>query len=329
MKIYAFRKMSTSLLTFAKRSLGAKIGLIAFLLLSMGVNTSIVNAQTYDLNPQSWFPLEVGSYWHYFLDQGTGLDVHVVRKADRDTVVAGQRWVRIRNVHCSRTTNCSTETIIWYHYTPDNYLLLTADPEPNIAFADTLLPTHPRSFFSVDTSQEILESYRVESPVTVLIEEVDSGNEADSTNLQLRVAASNNIFFRDHFIYNIGRAEDLIGAIVGDVSYGDTTLITSVALSSENPAHANVFNLHLFPNPMPAHGSASVQLTVPKSGHYKLMLYDLLGRLLHQTERWLLIQEEWSVELLNEGSYASGVYFISLEYEGTHVTTRSLVVIGH
>ena len=283
--------------------------------------------QPFDLDPKKWFPLELESYWHY-RPQPSDFIVDIVQKADRDSVIDGRRWVRIKNVFCSLPVNCSTETVRWYHFTEDHYLLITS-PRPDIARADTVLPTQPRSFFTANVPADTLRSSRVSDPVTVQIRTHDAGSEADSTHLELFVTANFDIFFSDSFIYKVGRLRgNLVGAIVGDVSYGDTTLITSVALPIDDrptlPEPADV-QLDVYPNP--AREAATVRVVSGRQGLYEVAIYNLLGQRVRKVEQWLAPNQEWRWVWTEAGRMSGNAYFIRVRRDDRVLSTKPVILV--
>jgi len=48
-------------------------------------------AQTYDLKPENWLPLEVGSTWHYKIEIPDGDTNDLIQKAIRDSFIEGQK----------------------------------------------------------------------------------------------------------------------------------------------------------------------------------------------------------------------------------------------
>lgn len=129
-------------------------------------------AQPFELDPRQWFPLELGSYWHYRCCDPGPIYTHTISSSDRDTLVDGQRWVRFTGIACTGPGCSSEEGGLWYHLTDDAYLLSTIDSFSRI---DTLWNTVPRSIFSVDTARDttlkLMKTGNVQpQPITVTIE---------------------------------------------------------------------------------------------------------------------------------------------------------------
>lgn len=180
--------------------------------------------QEYDLEPENWFPLEVGNNWHYTNEGGEGVGPWInewVVESIRDTVVEGQRWTLLSAVHCVKQTgpSCPSGELGWYRFSADDYLL--ARDSFGAAAADTVLKTQPSSVFSVNVPRDSLYSEFMGDSVAVRITTEDS--RPDSTHFQLHV--DGNIFFEGRYVYNVGNATRLIGAIVNGVEYGETDAI--------------------------------------------------------------------------------------------------------
>lgn len=280
-------------------------------------------AQTYDLKAENWFPLEVGSYWHYeFSDGGVFVDT-VVRHAEKDTLVNGQRWVKIAQVYCAGP-NCISGTSgeSWYRFTDDHYLLQEGG-DLDVANADTVLATSPHSIFSVNVASDTLETRRAEEPMIVSIENNEMGNEADSTHLLL--FARVNFTLSGTFIYKIGPAQSLVGAVVGDLNYGDTSLITSVALPIEDePASPHAQSkLDIYPNPF--HQKVSLRFQSQHAGLYAMSIYDVLGKRIHTIQKPLRSNEVWLAEWVIDVALPSSIYFIEVTRDGSILKRGSLI----
>lgn len=100
------------------------------------------------VNPENWFPLQVGNYWHYQYDTGGGFLVDDIKKATRDTLIGNERWVAIQNVACTPELQFCPSQVLWYRFTDDHYLRRTE--EPGVSQRDTVAATVPTSIF-VDT----------------------------------------------------------------------------------------------------------------------------------------------------------------------------------
>lgn len=277
-------------------------------------------AQEYPLVPQNWFPLETGSYWHYTSEGGEGviIDSEWIEAAVRDSVVEGVRWTLIETVRCLFGPDCPESIRFWYSFSDDSHLLrryrdLSAE-------TDTVLPTVPIPVFRVRFSPDTLYSWEATSeyPVVVQIEQNAVGNEQDSTHLVMHAYA--NIFYGWSFVYNIGPAVGLLGALVRGVDYGDTGDIRSVLLSTEPPQSA--IDFHLIPYPNPFSSVLSVALSGHQPGWHKMTIYDLTGRLLH-TEGFWASGTQRQLVTWDAKNVSSGAYYIRIE-NGIGVTASSV-----
>ncbi|HMB89359.1 MAG TPA: T9SS type A sorting domain-containing protein, partial [Rhodothermales bacterium] len=165
----------------------------------------------------------------------------------------------------------------------------------------------------------------VTDPVTVSLEVNNEGNETDSTNFELFVTAKGDVFFTERFIYRIGPATRLVGAVVGDLSYGDTSLINSVALSIESkPAAQNAqAELDLYPNPF--HRQAIIRFQPQQAGRYALSIYDVLGRHIRTMQKPLAASEIWNLTWSLDRPLPSSIYFIEVTRDGSILKRASLI----
>ena len=294
----------------------------AFIVLLLGA-VSTTAAQPYDLKPENWFPLDVGSYWHYqYENQGWVTDA--LQKADQDSVIDGQRWTRIKTVYCNIPVACSTEVQVWYSFTEDHYLLASSTT-PDRATADTMLATQPRSVFAANLPRDTLYSARVTDPVSVTLQENSVGHAADSTNLTLFVTAKDDIFFTEGFVYKIGRAFNLIGAIVGNLRYGNTSLITSVALPLETPTNRSIPSLTVDVFPNPAREMPMIRLQASEEGLYQVAIYNVLGQRVFEDEQRLIPQAWWQPKW-QTARPPDGVYFIQIKRDSLLQTSTSFIL---
>src|SRR5690606_31791691 len=145
-------------------------------------------AQPYDgLVPENWFPLTLGSYWHYAYEYPSGITGAYVEFASSDTLVEGRRWVLFEDVYCWGPACLGLD--VWYHFTDDHYVRFTTALQYTER-ADTLLPTKPYSVFGLGTRSDTLSTSYAFEQVAVWIDENPAGNVADSTHLLLGVFAN-------------------------------------------------------------------------------------------------------------------------------------------
>lgn len=284
-------------------------------------------AQDVHFEPQGWFPLVVGSYWHYELEAG-GVRFDIVQKATQDTLLTDQRWVAIKDYKCFPDQFCR-DIVEWYHFTEDDYLLRSVDT-PALD-ADTLFVTYPESFFRTVVPSEIQPEVPVAIYSTPLVERDVSvsfttnsiGSEQDSTNLLMYATADGHIAFDELFVYKIGRFRNLMGAIVDGIEFGNTDLITEVVrVGIEMPTE--VFDvLKIYPDPLRANGT--IQIETARSGKFRLRLYNLLGQLILTEKGSLSGGENLQVNLHSITS--SGTYFLIVDMDGMQTTSRTLTII--
>ncbi|HMB90889.1 MAG TPA: T9SS type A sorting domain-containing protein [Rhodothermales bacterium] len=284
-------------------------------------DVAMASAQPYDLKPENWFPLDLGSYWHYKYEDGFGFSDTVVIHAEKDTLVDGHRWVQQKRVYCAGPT-CFGESKIWYRFTEDHYLLQSPTLR-YFAAPDTVLATQPQSIFAASTPEDTLQTWRFEESVLVTIEENAQGNRADSTDFLLLARA--NYLFTGSFIYKIGLANSLVGAVVGGLRYGDTSLITSVALPVEAPVNrsSTPLTVDVFPNP--AREMPTIHLHASEQGFYQIAIYNVLGQRVFEEEQRLIPQAWWQPKWQTARS-PDGVYFIQIKRDGLLQTSKSFIL---
>lgn len=272
-------------------------------------------AQTYDLVPENWFPLELGSTWHYeYMDGAFVWDV--VRKADRDTLIGENRWVGISTIYCDLPPYCPAGiSTRWYRFAEEGYLLRYL---PN-AGPDTVDVTYPYSIFSVQTPIDTLYSSHDQDSVTVRIDSTGLGNEADSTNLLLSIDWP---FPYDHsqYLYKIGDAYSLVGASVGPLKVGDTEFLTRVSTEDEATIPAGPI-IELYPYPMKSMGTIRVKSA--EIGLHTITMFDLLGRQIAR-KQFIASRQEQEI-FFNEWLESSGYYVLVVETPDGQRVSRSMI----
>ena len=279
---------------------------------------SISVGNAYDLVPENWFPLELGSTWHYeYMDGAFVWDV--VKQADRDTLIGENRWVGISTIYCDLPPYCPVGiSTRWYRFAEEGYLLRylpNADP-------DTVDVTYPYSIFRVQTAIDTLYSSHDHDSVTVRIDSTDFGSEVDSTNLLLSVDWP---FPYDHsqYLYKIGDAYRLVGASVGALKVGDTDFLTRVSTKDEAiiPLRPTI---ELYPYPMRSNGA--IRIKDMDVGLHTITVFDLVGRQMASMQFTALRQEQ---EVLFKGwPQTSGYYVLVLETPDGQRVSRSMIYLS-
>lgn len=271
--------------------------------------------------PERWFPLDKGSFWHYEWEEFDVVTARVVTSVTRDTLESGRHWFLIEEVYCD-APHCPTALPQWYTFTHDHYLL-SAAPQPLIAGADTVLATDEKSVFAISSFPDTLRISGGERYAEVSLIPNPEGSAADSTDRILRVYGTH--LFEGMFIYNIGRMEYLIGARVGNRSYGDTRLIETIIASADNPTTFQL-RLSVYPNPAP-HGNSSIELWANHHATYEIVITDVVGRryTLHKT--WIQAGDRLLLDLGSSISVKSGVYYITVLQNGRVALTQPIVIV--
>ncbi len=279
------------------------------------------SGQVPQFNPQRWFPLELGNYWHYLSEDGFGNTTDVILATTRDTVVGMARWTEIDTAYCGVGPFCPKPPL-WYHFTTDHYLLLNT--KPDLVSADTVLITTPHSVFLVTAWTDTLKTRRAFDPVVVELLDNPDGQPEDSTNFLLSIYAD--VLFEGQYIYQIGKGEGLVGALVNGREYADTGLIRNVVLTQSAPRPSfDEASVDVYPNP--SHGNrTSIVVQSGETGLYQIDVYDTLGRYLFRSMQLMPTDQRWNVEIEERSSMTSGVYFIRLSRDGVPLRTQNWVV---
>ncbi len=197
---------------------------------------------SYTFEPRNWWPLEVGSKWHYVEGSCTQLGIiDYVNEVTEQRLYEGDAWYRIQTVYNSADNPCSRQDDSWYRFSDDHYMLRKFYGLPGQT--DTLWTTRERSIFESDSS---LQRFRPTPPTpcapdslyfTIVYPEhpsyittfgYDGGSESDSTNFVVAVNQTDTVgycFNNAYFIYNIGYATDLLGFSGGGITWGDQSVV--------------------------------------------------------------------------------------------------------
>ena len=278
--------------------------------------TSAAIAQTYDLNPRSWFPLDVGNAWHFTDIRYTPTWTESVVVADKDSLINGDLWTRFDTKWCTGPSCCTGCLNAWFRWSDDSYLLTTYDPFTSV---DTTARTTPRSIFTVNIPYDST----LQSPwaiptstnrvgyadVYVLMPDQVA---ADSTTIELSAHLGfNGEVYTLNYYYNVGPT-DIVGAIVRNRPFGETGTIRSVLAAGTNEAPSEV-SLDIYPNPFGT--VAHIEFRAGDVGVYTLTIHDLLGALVAEGARHLSAGEVWSWSWSPEYAVADGVYAITVRNE--------------
>ena len=276
----------------------------------------------YNLDPTHWFPLELGSYWHYDAPGLNPLQGEDIRKAVADTLFDDRRWTRISVVWCNNSSNECWPQHRWYAWTEDAYLLSSVGRDLGSSSRDTVFATTPRSPFTVNVPHDTTLKDQVCPDADVLIEPNPNaiGNESDTTRLLLRIYPF--CLNAWDFVYNIGPEDELRGAIVNGRRWGNTAAIDALVLASDLEEVELMFSLSAYP--VPSSGPVSIEVHPHVAGLHRLTIYDLLGREVFTEEASLAAGQIWQVEW-NRSGVAGGVYL--LRAKDPHGRNRSTRIV--
>ncbi|MEM8485569.1 MAG: T9SS type A sorting domain-containing protein [Bacteroidota bacterium] len=257
--------------------------------------------EEHSVNPESWFPLEVGNYWHYQYDIGGGFLVDDIKQATKDTLIDNLSWVAIQNVECDPAPQFCPSHEFWYRFTDDHYL--TRSIKPGVAKIDTIAATYPESIFldTITHKRDTLQYALGQGNIVINVIENPNGNPQDSTHWQITAQNTPNELLIWKYIYKIGEANGLIGAIVGNLVYGNVTRIDEIIRVSidQEPAHKPQLLLNAYPNPV------SSALVVQTSMPGVIEVFDALGRQIDNLE---VVNP--GIHRLDVSKYAPGLYLL-------------------
>ena len=272
----------------------------------------IAIAQPAELEPERWYPLKANNYWHY--QTGDAFTDYVV-KTEKDTLVAGERWMLFAEAYCGGPY-CPIPSA-WRRMTEDYYVIETRD----FIRSDTLWRTTPRSIFTVNVPYDST----LQSPYAV----EGSTNRPGYADVTVDTLRESEIYLHAalgfgaevvcaRFIYEIGYSGncsspgiDLRGAYVNDYLYGDSHLIPGlVSIEDEVISSLGSMQINVYPNPFSE--SLQVEVNVSDQGVYVLSVFDALGRNYAMETRYIASKEKWSRTFNAAELGSSGVYFISL-----------------
>ena len=277
-------------------------------------------AQTYDLVPENWFPLELGSTWHYRYESGA-LTWNEVRKADRDTLIDGYKWVGISTVFCPFTPGCPAGlNTKYYRFVEDGYLL---SYRSKTGRSDTFDVTYPYSIFNVSTAIDTLYSGFYGDSIVVRIDSTDFGNVIDSTNLYLGYRYGLYGGSGSHYLYKIGDARYLVGATVGSITVGDTDFLTRVSMEDKATIPAGPI-IEFYPHPMKSTGT--IRIKRADAGLHTVTMFDLLGRQIARTQ-FMGSRQEGEI-FFKEQPESSGYYLLIVETPSGQKVSTSMVYIN-
>ena len=114
---------------------------------------------------------------------------------------------------------------------------------------------------------------------------------------------------------------NLIGAVINDILYGDTTVVSVTDKKTIQPSAFKLFQN--YPNPF--NPSTTIQYEIPKESFVKIIVYDILGREVKK----LLDEEKPAGEYqikLDTKDLSNGVYFYQLK-AGTFIKTKKMILM--
>jgi hypothetical protein len=296
-------------------------GILALgLILATGTS---VYGQYEGLNPRHWFPLELGNYWHYHLND-VGQETDYILTTDRDTLLDGKRWVHFKEIACEGWS-CGRDD--WYHFTADHYLVrsfrLQSQP-------DTLWYTLPHSVFTVSAPLDTLTTYESGSnipfPFPIEIRENNFGLVADTTHLSLVLNA---LLFTQIYTYNIGLSYqgiegnvELIGAYVDGRFLGNTSWISEAVATEDDKPPSMPFEIEIFPNPV--HREAHLRIISDLGGAFQISVVNALGQVVYNTHTQFLPGHHG--QRLTFEHLPAGLYLLRVQHYA-HAITRKLFLI--
>jgi hypothetical protein len=112
---------------------------------------------------------------------------------------------------------------------------------------------------------------------------------------------------------------NLVGAIINDTLYGDTTVVFVKDKKNFLPSSIKLYQN--YPNPF--NSETRIEFSVPKQGYVSLKVYDILGKLVK-----ILMDNEieagWHQVFFKAENLSGGVYFYTLQINGTQETKKMI-----
>jgi len=294
-----------------------------------------------DTTLRSFFPMHFGDYWEYMDDDFPTPTLHYYFRVEKDTLMPNGRTYFAFNYGFLDSANSGNgyyfyriddSMSVWRYY-PDSstcasseyiaYRLGSLDRAIWPVCFD-IVPGNQQEYIGLYSTQEdFFPHLQLDTLSKLFIGPVV----IDSTSGDTLWFSP--FFFKDWLAKGLGVARGqgeagpvvyLIGAIINGRRYGTITSIDESGWGQNAPTQ---LRLHQnFPNPF--NPTTTISFVVPRRGHVKLTVYDILGQ--HVA---MLVDEEkepgsYSVTL-HAQSLSSGVYFYRVEVGGTTVTKRMIV----
>lgn len=273
-------------------------------------------------NPSHWVPLDVGNQWHYTYTH-EGVAYESVEQVVGDTLVGSQRWARIQTVWSSTGQPFSSKAVGWFTYTPDQHVVSVRErPRGSLAqmTLDTFYVARPQSVFLTHTTRAqtmkmcggVSRAVRVTTTDDPAIQAYvrDRGSVVDSTVFALVVGTGGSggeAACQGTFVYRVGPANGLVGAIVGGRRWGDVRLLESLDRETVEVDREAFVDSGLRVYPSPASNRVQVRLDGPAG---RVAIYNALGQRMAEVEAGA--GEAVTVPL----DWPAGVYFARVDGSG-------------
>lgn len=260
------------------------------------------------LQPEHWFPLTLGSTWHYVNRRVDGIAEQWINRVTGDTVVQGHTWFKVQTIWNGEHQPTQFSEDIWYRVTTDHYVTYVKNRVNGLSGfdagkVDTLIKSEPYSILKArnwsDTDDLTICGAPPEYSFYYVTDDYSNSNDimthsvnehgskSDSTNYALLInryeGAELNTLCSWSFIYNIGLATNLFGAVVGGIEWGNTSTIKTLVARApdEQPSAPELAITASYPNPVGDHLTLAVSTNAALG---RVEAYDMLGRLLMQQE---------------------------------------------
>lgn len=128
--------------------------------------------------------------------------------------------------------------------------------------------------------------------------------------------------YSDSIVWGVGGGGKIMKTTTGGQTY--------IGVSNNEIIHNPDFELYQnYPNPF--NPETKIQYNIPKDGHIKIVIYDLLGKevftLINERKRKGNYSIQFKTELINKSNLSGGVYLYTLFFNDNLISTKKMILI--
>ena len=116
----------------------------------------------------------------------------------------------------------------------------------------------------------------------------------------------------------------LKAAYLGDIYYGDSTIITEVKIPESLINPNNLTLKQNYPNPF--NPNTTIEFYLSKEGFVNLSIYDILGKKIKEVLNQSLIEGNYLINFSGE-NLSSGIYFYTLNYNNNKIVSKKMLLL--